>query len=116
MVRRIFIGVVVALGSLPSGIFSWEGKQNNMAVEDLARLSERQLCEETVSVCQRATQPGEGLKMEGLDYLTMIRQALQKKHGDETPAPTWFEPLATAIAKQEVAQCTAVPCPGGSGR
>lgn len=112
MVRRLLIGVMVALGSLPSVILSWEGKQNNMAVEDLARLTERQLCEETVSVCHRATQPGEGLKMEGLDYLAVIRQAIDKKYG-ERPAPAWFEPLATAIAKQEAAQCTAVPCTGG---
>ena len=117
MVRCMLMGgIVLALGFFPSVIFSWEGKQNNMALENLARLSDRQLCEETVSVCHRATQPGEGLKMEGLDYLTVIRQALQKKHGDETPAPAWFEPLATAIAKQEAAQCTAVPCPGGGGR
>ena len=34
MVHRIFIEVVVALGSLPSSLLSWEGKQNNMAVED----------------------------------------------------------------------------------
>jgi len=108
--------IVVAIGSLASATHSWEGKQNNMAVEDLARLSERQLCEETVSVCQRATQPGEGLKMEGLDYLAVIRQAIQKKYGDETPSPVWFEPLATAIAKQEASQCTAVPCPGGGAR
>jgi hypothetical protein len=116
MMRRILIGVVVlAIASLPSVILSWEGKQNNMAVEDLVRLSDQQLCEETVSVCQRATQPGEGMKMEGLDYLAVIRQAINKKYG-ETPSPAWFEPLATAIAKQEAAQCTAVPCPGGGTR
>ena len=116
MVRRLLMGVVVlTIGCLPSATRSWEGKQNNMAVEDLARLSDRQLCEETVSVCQRATQPGEGMKMEGLEYLALIRQAVDKKYG-ETPSPAWFEPLATAIAKQEASQCTAVPCPGVGAR
>ena len=116
MVRRMLIGVVVlAIGALPSVTRSWEGKQNNMAVEDLAKLSDRQLCEETVSVCQRATQPGEGMKMEGLDYLATIRQAVQKKYG-ETPPPAWFDPLATAIAKQDASQCTSVPCPGAGAR
>ena len=116
MVRCMLIGMVVlAIGSLPSETLSWDGKQNNMAMEDLARLSDRQLCEETVSVCQRATQPGAGLKMEGLDYLAVIRQAVQKKYG-ETPSPSWFEPLATAIAKQEASRCTSVPCPGVGAR
>ena len=116
MVRRMFMGVVVlAIGALASETRSWEGKQNNMAMEDLARLSDRQLCEETVSVCQRATQPGEGMKMEGLDYLAIIRQAVHKKYG-ETLSPTWFEPLATAIAKQDASQCTSVPCPGAGAR
>jgi|GEM_PF-3408255 len=116
MVRRMLMGVaVLAIGSLPSGTLSWDGKQDNMALEDLARLSDRQLCEETVSVCQRATQPGEGMKMEGLDYLAVIRQAVHKKYG-ETSSPAWFEPLATAIAKQDAPQCTAVQCSGGGAR
>lgn len=116
MVRRMVMGVLVlVMGSLPIETLSWEGKQNNMAVEDLTRLSDRQLCEETVSVCQRATQPGEGMKMEGLDYLAVIRQAVHKKYG-EAPAPSWFEPLATAIAKQEASQCMAVPCSGVEAR
>jgi hypothetical protein len=112
MVRRILMGVLVlAIGSLPSETRGWDGKQENMAVEDLARLSDRQLCEETISVCQRATQPGEGMKMEGLEYLAVIRQAIHKKYG-ETPAPAWFEPLATAIAKQDAPQCPSGLCSG----
>ncbi len=87
---------------------AWEGKQDNKAVEDLARLSDRELCHETVAVCQHAAQTGEGMAMEGLDYLTVIRQAVLKKYGSTTPA--WFEELATAIAKHEPQQCTSVVC------
>ena len=37
MVRRMLMGVVVvAIGSLPLATLSWDGRQNNMAVEDLA--------------------------------------------------------------------------------
>ena len=116
MVRGMRVAVVVvAIGALAAETRSWEGKQNNMAVEDLTRLSDRQLCEEAVSVCQRATQPGAGLKMEGLDYLAVIRRAVSKKYGETSP-PAWFEPLATAIAKQDASQCTAVACPGVGAR
>src|SRR5262249_51181430 len=87
---------------------AWEGNQDNKAVEDLARLSDHELCHETVAVCQHAAQPGEGTAMEGLDYLTVIRQAVQQKYGSTTPR--WFEALATAIAKHEPRQCTSVVC------
>ena len=109
MVYRILLGMFILLaGGALLGAEAWEGKQDNKAVENLARLSDHDLCQETVDVCRHAAQTGEGMAMEGLDYLTVIRQAVHEKYGSTTPP--WFDELATAIAKHEPQQCASVVC------
>jgi hypothetical protein len=93
---------------------AWEGKKNNKAAADLARMGDAELCTEAVEVCLHSAQPGTGMAMEGLDYLTVIRQAAQKKHGETVPS--WLEDVATAIAKHDPQQCPTATCTSLQGK
>jgi len=93
---------------------AWEGKQDNKAADDLARMGDAELCTEAVDVCMHSAQPGEGRAMEGLDYLAVIRQAAQKKYGEAVPP--WLEEVATAIAKHDPQQCPATACTAKRGK
>ena len=65
---------------------AWEGKTDNKAPDDLARMGDAELCIEAVDVCRHAAQPGAGMAMEGLDYLAVIRQGAQQKYGETVPS------------------------------
>ena len=110
---NFFIGMALGVLFLLLGldvplVEAWEGKTNNKAVADLARMGDAELCTEAVEVCLHSAQPGSGMAMEGLDYLAVIRQAAQKKYGETVPA--WLEEVATAIAKHDPQQCPTVTC------
>jgi len=107
--RGMSLGVLFLLLGLGVPLVeAWEGKTNNKAVADLARMGDAELCTEAVEVCLHSAQPGTGMAMEGLDYLAVIRQAAQKKYGETVPA--WLEEVATAIAKHDPQQCPTVTC------
>ena len=113
--RGVSLGVLLFLigfGVPPVG--AWEGKTNNKAAGDLARMGDAELCTEAVDVCLHSAQPGTGMAMEGLDYLAVIRQAAQKKHGETVPS--WLEEVATAIAKHDPQQCPTATCPSLQGK
>jgi hypothetical protein len=112
--RNLFIGMSLGvllflLGFGVPLVGAWEGKTNNKAAGDLARMGDAELCTEAVDVCLHSAQPGTGMAMEGLDYLAVIRQAAQKKHGETVPS--WLEEVATAIAKHDPQQCPTATCP-----
>jgi hypothetical protein len=109
MYTQVFFGIFLFLASLGTPLVgAWEGKQDNKAASDLARMGDAELCTEAVDVCTHSAQPGEGKAMEGLDYLAVIRQAAQKKYGEAVPS--WLEEVATAIAKHEPQQCPTAAC------
>ena len=87
---------------------AWEDKKDNKAPDDLARRGDAELCTEAVDVCRHAAQSGAGMAMEGLEYLAVIRQAAQKRHGGTVPS--WLEDVATAIAKHDPQQCPTATC------
>jgi hypothetical protein len=104
--------LLIGLGGQLAG--AWEGKKDNKAPDALARMGDVELCAEAVAVCLHAAQPGAGLEMEGLDYLAVIRQAAQKKHGETVPS--WLEDVATAVAKHDPQQCPTVSCTSLQGK
>ena len=109
MNQRATLRILVLLASLGTPLVgAWEGKSDNKAVEDLARMNDKELCTEAVDVCLHSAQPDAGMAMEGLDYLAVIRQAAQRKYGKAIPS--WLEDVATAIAKHEPQQCPATAC------
>jgi hypothetical protein len=117
--RTLFLGMALGVLFLLLGlgvplVGAWEGKTNNKAADDLARMGDAELCTEAVDVCLHSAQPGTGLAMEGLDYLAVIRQAVQKKHGETVPS--WLEEVATAIAKHAPQQCPTATCTSPQGK
>ena len=117
--RNLLIGISLGVLFLLLGlgvplVGAWEGKTNNKAADDLARMGDAELCTEAVDVCLHSAQPGTGMAMEGLDYLAVIRQAAQKKHGETVPS--WLEEVATAIAKHDPQQCPTATCPSLQGK
>jgi len=102
------LGVLLLIGLGVPLAGAWEGKTDNKAVENLASMGDAELCTEAVDVCMHSAQPGEGMAMEGLDYLAVIRQAAQKKYGETVPP--WLEEVATAIAKHDPQQCPTATC------
>ena len=111
-VQGVILGILLGLGVPPVG--AWEGKKDNKAPDTLASMSDAELCTEAVDVCLYSAQPGEGMAMEGLDYLAVIRQAAQKKYGEKVPS--WLEEVATAIAKHDPQQCPTAACTSLRGK
>jgi hypothetical protein len=113
--RGMSLGVLfLLLGFGVPLVEAWEGKKNNKAAADLARMGDAELCTEAVEVCLHSAQPDTGMAMEGLDYLAVIRQAAQKKHGETVPS--WLEDVATAIAKHDPQQCPTATCTSLQGK
>ena len=109
MWKQAAIGVILflaCLGVLPAQ--AWEGKKDNKAVDDLERMDEWELCQEVDEVCNQAALPASEITMEGLDYLTTIRRAMQKRHGEELPL--WFPEASTAIATHAQQHCPSAAC------
>jgi len=59
-------------------------------------------------VCRHAAPEGSEVVMEGLDYLSTIRRAVQKNPGEDLPP--WFTEASTAIAEHEPQRCPAAAC------
>ena len=115
MRRQMILGILMFVAGLGlSRARAWEGKRDNKAVENLAGMTDGDLCTEAVDVCMHAAPPGRGMAMEGLDYLAVIRQAAQKKYGEAVPS--WLEEVATAIAKHDPQQCPTAACISWQGK
>jgi hypothetical protein len=115
LLRGMSLGVLFLLLGLGVPLVgAWEGKTNNKAAADLARMGDAELCTEAVDVCLHSAQPGTGMAMEGLDYLAVIRQAAQQKYGEAVPS--WLEEVATAIAKHDPQQCPTAACTALPGK
>jgi len=112
---RMSLGVLLLLIGLSVPLVgAWEDKKDNKAADDLARMGDAELCAEAVDVCLHAAQPGAGLEMEGLDYLAVIRQVVQKKHGET--GPSWLEEVATAMATHDPPRCPTATCTSLQGK
>ena len=109
MLKQATVGALLLLAcswTLPAQ--AWEGKKDNKAVEDLERMTDRELCQETSEVCRRAAPPDSEVAMEGLEYLSTIRRAVQRDPGEALPP--WFMEMSSAIAARELQRCPAAAC------
>jgi hypothetical protein len=96
------------IGPLPAQ--AWEDKEDNKALGELERMGDWEICQEVEQVCQHAAPQDSGVGMEGLEYLSTVRQALEKRHGGTLPA--WLMEASSAIAAHEPHRCPSAACAG----
>jgi hypothetical protein len=111
MLHQATVGMMLLLacvGIRPAQ--AWEDKEDNKALGELERMADWEVCQEVDQVCLHAAPPDSGVVMEGLEYLSTIRQAVQKRHGGALPA--WLTEASSAIAAREPQRCPSAACAG----